>query len=763
MAGLAACLLLASLAPSRTLAQTTATKPTPALQSPTPVKVTLVLGGGGAKGFAHLALLRRLERDNVKISKIIGTSMGAVIGGLYASGMSTDDIEKFVKSMEDPFKVALDQVDRTELPHRARAYQQQYPVDIEVGVKNGQFSFARGVSDGQRFLTVLQELTANVPPNTSFDDLKVPFRAVATRYFDGELTAFNRGNLALAIRASMAAPAVFAPVEIDGQTYVDGGLVANLPVEVAIREGAEFIIASYLGDSADELTPKDSGNALTVANQMLTILMRQNEKRNLAMLRPQDILLRPQLLGIGSGDFEKAAQIAQIGKQAVDAEDARFQALKQTAQLNDPNLPDTRLSFAQREIFISKISVTGIKVLPASFVENGLQQLVGKEYKPDEVGRALNDLYTTGNFERLNYELVQIEGSKYELSVDVNEKTYGPNYFRTSLGFFSEINGINMFAVGLGYRRPWLSPSGLELNIDLGAGAQSTLGASLYQPFGSGWGLNTYADYKSQELPLYRPGSTTAQRMALSTIRRQEIGVDLSYDFNKRFTAKAGLSTNQTSITIDTAKLVSYAEDNGSFTTYKLQDTSEQFTSVNLEATADQLDSASFPTTGYYANLVSSRTVNRTVQSDSYRFRSLWATSYGPHVFNLGLNLASDHVFDCDSCISTSPIAPLFLGGFQAMGAYQYGQLNGDRLVHLQSTYMYRLSDGGIFRQRTYVGFVAEAGDAWLHTQAMSTKYSGTAFIAVDSKIGDIYFGLASGSGNNKNAFVQLGRRFTVW
>lgn len=725
--------------------------------------VTLVLGGGGAKGFAHLAVLRRLEQDHVKISKIIGTSMGAVIGGLYASGMNTDDIEKFVKSMDDPYKVALDQVDRTELPHRTRAYQQQYPVDIEVGIRNGQFSFARGVSDGQRFLTVLQELTANVPPSTSFDNLKIPFRAVATRYRDGELIAFDHGNLALAIRASMAAPAVFAPVEIDGQTYVDGGLVANLPVQVAIREGADIIIASYLGDNDDSAVNKDFGNAVTVANQMLTILMRQNEKRNLDMLRPQDILVKPQLQGIGSGEFDKAAQITAIGQRAVEAEDLRFKQLAQSVPHSDPVQPANKLSFAQREITINRIRVTGNDVLPSSYVERGLIQLVGKDYKPEEVGKALDDLYTTGNFERLNYELVQIEGNQYTLVVDVNEKTYGPNYFRTSLGFFSEINGLNMFAMGLGYRRPWLTPSGLELNVDVGVGAQNNLGASLFQPFGDGWGLNGYAGYKSQELPLYRPDSDTAQRMALSTLRRDEIGIDLTYDFNKKFTAKVGLSTNETSITIDTAKMVGYAGDDGRVVTYNLQDASERFTSVNLQLTADLLDSASFPTTGYYIDLNTTRTTSGNSPFTSYRFNSLWATSFGPHVFNLGADLAADHIFDCDGCAINSEIAPLFLGGFQAMGAYQYGQLNGDRLVHLQTTYMYRLSDGGILRQRTYMGVVLEAGDAWLHTQEMSTKYSGTAFIAVDSKIGDIYFGLATGSNNNKNAFVQLGRRFTVW
>ena len=726
-------------------------------------KVIVVLGGGGAKGFAHLAVLRRLEQDHVKISKIIGTSMGAVIGGLYASGMNTDDIEKFVKSMEDPYKVALDQVDRTELPHRTRAYQQRYPVDLEVGIRNGQLSFARGVSDGQRFLTVLQELTANVPPDSSFDNLKIPFRAIATRYRDGELTAFDHGNLALAIRASMAAPAVFAPVEIDGQTYVDGGLVANLPVQVAIREGADIIIASYLGDNDDSAVNKDFGNAVTVANQMLTILMRQNEKRNLDLLRPQDILVKPQLQGIGSGEFDKAAQIAAIGQRAVQAEDGRFKELASAAQHVDPAQSGNPLSFAQREIKISKIRVTGNEVLPSSYVEQGLVQLVGKDYRPDEVGKALDDLYATGNFERLNYEMVQIEGDQYALVVDVNEKTYGPNYFRTSLGFFSEINGLNMFAMGVGYRRPWLTPSGLELNVDVGVGAQNNLGASLFQPFGDGWGLSGYAGYKSQELPLYRPDSDTAQRMALSTLSRDEVGIDLTYDFNKKFTAKAGLSTNQTSITIDTAKSVSYTDSGGQVTNYTLEDASERFTSANLQLTADLLDSASFPTTGYYLNLSTTRTISADTPFSSYRFSSLWATSFGPHVFNVGADVAADHIFDCEGCALNSQIAPLFLGGFQAMGAYQYGQLNGDRLVHLQTTYMYRLSDGGILRQRTYMGVVLEAGDAWLHTQDMSTKYSGTAFIAVDSKIGDIYFGLATGSNNNKNAFVQLGRRFTVW
>ena len=138
-----------------------------------PPSVVVVLAGGGAKGFAHLAVLRRLEQDRIPIARIVGTSMGAVIGGLYASGLSTDEIERVVGGL-DPAKVALDQLNRLELPSRSRAYQQKYPVDFEFGIKNGAPSFARGVSDGQRFLALLQDLTAHIPPQVNFNDLKIP-------------------------------------------------------------------------------------------------------------------------------------------------------------------------------------------------------------------------------------------------------------------------------------------------------------------------------------------------------------------------------------------------------------------------------------------------------------------------------------------------------------------------------------------------------------------------------------------------------------
>jgi len=231
---------------------------------PQPPGVVVVLAGGGAKGFAHLAVLRQLEQDRVPIARIVGTSMGAVIGSLYASGMNTDEIERVIGGL-DPAKVALDQLDRLELPPSVRAYQQQYPINFEFGLSQGELSFARGFSDGQRFTALLQKLFAHLPAELDFNRLRIPLRVVATRYRDGETRVFDRGALHLAVRASMAAPGAFAPVEIDGEVYVDGGLVANVPVEVALREGAERIVASYLGQSKEKVS---SSNALVVANHI---------------------------------------------------------------------------------------------------------------------------------------------------------------------------------------------------------------------------------------------------------------------------------------------------------------------------------------------------------------------------------------------------------------------------------------------------------------------------------------------------------------
>ena len=727
--------------------------------SPLPAQagVVVVLAGGGAKGFAHLAVLRRLEHDGVRIARLVGTSMGAVIGGLYASGWSTDEIERILANL-DPAKVALDQIDRLELPLRAREYQRQYPIEMEFGLKAGQLSFARGLSDGQRFLALLQELTAHVPPRLDFDDLKIPFRAVATRYRDGEPVVFRQGSLHLAIRASMAAPGVFAPVEVNGETFVDGGLVANLPVEVALQEGADVIVASYLGQAPDN-DDATSGNALSVANQMLNILIRQNEKRNLALLRPQDVLVQPSLASIGFTDFRRASEITAIGEQAVQAQELHFAQLARTHGAQSA-APGMRQRFDEREMRIDEVRVTGTEHTHADFVVAAFRELQGRQFAANAVAQVIDQLYTSGYFERVSYSLEQIRNGRYALLVDVQEKPYGPNYFRTSLGFAAEHRGMSQFAVGLGYRRPWLTASGLELAVDAQAGTQTQLGLKLYQPLYEGLGLQAQVAYQSQLWPVYAPvevpGSTTG-RLAYAQQTSRSAGIDLTQSLGRGAVLRLGWVGRTLDYQLDTARTIGVPQQDGGTAQFTLDDQRLRYGAWRLQWLVDKLDAVSFPERGHYVNAVAEHGAAGTPLR-SYALNARWAYPYRTHVINLGVNLArADLSGDCIACQAP---AYLYLGGFQNMGAYRMGELVGNRLAHAYMTYMYRWSDGGLLRQKTFLGVTAEAGDAWFDGHAHATRYSGTLFMAVDSKLGDIYLGLARGSGGAANAFVQLGRRF---
>lgn len=570
---------------------------------------------------------------------------------------------------------------------------------------------------------------------------------------------FDRGSLHLAIRASMAAPAVFAPVEIEGETYVDGGLVANVPIDVALKDSADVIVASFLGQDVDDDNAAPT-NALTVANRMLDILIRQNERRNLALLRPQDILVQPVLTNVGFTDFNKAAEIVQRGEQAVDAVNAQFVALARLAGNAEP-VQYRRLEFDQRERRVAEVRVTGNKDVPSSYIQEKMAPLLGQEMSDSGIAKLIDQLYTTGHFERVSYSLEHIQSDRYALVVDVNEKPYGPHFLKTSLGFSSEWGGVNQFSLGVGYRRPWLTPSGLELAVNARVGTDSELSGQLRQPLGAGFSVTGNVSYVRNVLPAYSPEGTVTvvknQKLAYMNMTTREVGVDLAYELERQATFKLGLVNSNLDVSPDSASRVAVSTVNGENFLITLPLFKVGYTGLRAQMLTDQLDSLSFPSRGYLVNARAEQSLSGT-PFRSYRLSTRAATSVQSHSFNAGLNLGYIQINDGSTGIVPTS---LFLGGFQMMGAYRMAQLSGDRLVHAHGTYMYRLSDGGLLRQKTYLGAVLEAGDAWSQDAKMSLKRSATLFVGVDSKIGDVYFGLARGSQGVSNAFVQLGRRFS--
>ena len=278
-------------------------------------KVCLVLSGGGARGAAHVGVIKVLQELQVPIDCVAGTSMGSIVGGAYATGLTTAEMEKTLgeistRTLLEEKPPRQDQVIRRKLDD----LEQLFPV--EAGLDERGLSLQKGALSGIGLEAVLRRL-ATRPGYLDFDQLPIPYRAVATDLVTGQAVVFSEGELASVMRASMSVPGAIAPAEIGGKLLVDGGLTNNLPVDVARAMGAEIVIAVNLGTP---LASRESiQSVLGVTAQMVNILTEQNVRASLASLKPTDILIEPQLGGFSAGAFDDMAKTVPIGEAAARA------------------------------------------------------------------------------------------------------------------------------------------------------------------------------------------------------------------------------------------------------------------------------------------------------------------------------------------------------------------------------------------------------------------------------------------------------------
>src|SRR5580658_3951302 len=287
-----------------------------AAAAPHRLRVGLVLSGGGARGAAHIGVLKVLEQMHVPIDAIAGTSMGAVVGGLYASGFSARDIEKIMTSLN--WQIAFrDRPPREDLTLRRKQEDENFLVAFPLGVRGHKVVLPKGLIEGQGLSQLLRRLTLPVARITNFDELPTQFRAVATDLESGQSVVLGSGDLTSAMRASMSAPGIFAPVERQGRVLVDGGIGDNIPVDVARAMGVDLLIVVDVG------SPLQQRNKLTdvtaISNQMLAILLRRNAQAQLATLGPRDILIAPDLGDASSFDFGAVARYIGVGEAAARA------------------------------------------------------------------------------------------------------------------------------------------------------------------------------------------------------------------------------------------------------------------------------------------------------------------------------------------------------------------------------------------------------------------------------------------------------------
>ncbi|HXO63181.1 MAG TPA: patatin-like phospholipase family protein, partial [Steroidobacteraceae bacterium] len=314
VASLAVAAAVAAQAPPPAPAANPSAANPPAARRP---RIGLVLSGGGARGVAHVGVLKVLEDMHVPVDAIAGTSMGAVVGGLYASGLSAREIEKIMTSLnwQDAFR---DRPPREDLTLRRKQEDQSFLVKFPLGVRGGRILLPKGLIEGQSLNELLRRLTLPVVRITKFDDLPTRFRAVATDLESGEPVVLDSGDLTSAMRASMSAPGIFAPVEREGRILVDGGIADNVPVDIARRMGVDIVIVVDVG--APLLGRDRLKDVTSISNQMLAILIRRNAEQQLATLGPKDVLIAPPLGEASSFDFGAVGRVIGAGEAAARAD-----------------------------------------------------------------------------------------------------------------------------------------------------------------------------------------------------------------------------------------------------------------------------------------------------------------------------------------------------------------------------------------------------------------------------------------------------------
>ena len=391
-----ACLSLAA-APARPAAP-----PSPGAPAEVRPRICLVLSGGGARGIAHIGVLKVLEQLKIPIDCIAGTSMGAVVGGLYASGMKATEIEEAIRSV-DWQEAFRDSPPRRELAFRRKEDDRNFLVRLPLGLKHGHILLPKGFIQGQKLQETLRQLTLPFSNSTDFDLLPTPFRAVATDLVNGGTVLLNRGDLAIAMRASISAPGVFAPVESEGRLLVDGGLAENLPVDVARAMHADILIVS---DVSFPLQPREKlDSALSISNQMLAILVRKDADRQRATLTDKDMLIEPVLGLASSTNFFVPSSTISAGENAAREVSAKLEALR----VGDEAYREYLARRASREPGLPPIQFVRVDAQSKRYEKTimaEMQPLVGKPLDLTAVGSGITDLYGLGLFESLDYSLV---------------------------------------------------------------------------------------------------------------------------------------------------------------------------------------------------------------------------------------------------------------------------------------------------------------------------------------------------------------------
>ncbi|MDP4536112.1 patatin-like phospholipase family protein [Alkalimonas collagenimarina] len=717
--------------------------------------VALVLGGGGARGGAHLGVIRYLEEQQIPVDIVIGTSIGAFVGGLYASGNSPEQIEHILTEL--PWSQGFqDRVQRHEKPARRKQQQDAYPIQLELGIRLDGVHLPKGVLHGQAMAELLQRAYGVQANQLDFDELAIPFRAVAADLVSGEAVVLAEGSLLQAVQASMSIPGVVSPMEVDQRILVDGGVANNLPVDVAKALGAERVIAVSI--DAPLLQKEDLTDAFSVSEQLTNFLVRRGLAVQLALLNEQDILLQPELGGIGTLDFEQLMHGADIGYQTATSATA-LQSLAVPASDYHLWLLAHRLPAAPEQR-IDRIVLQNQSALDDHLLLTRLGIQAGDPYDSQLVEQGVRRLYGLDVFERVSQQLTVLEDDSTELQVQVQEKSWGPGYLNFRLRFEEDFQNMHHYQLAASYLYTNLSPLGAEWYSELAIGSDKLFSSELY------WPLLSPATFVSGTLSVF------SERQALEDSSRRSLGNLNHSEFNATALAGWHPSDHFTLASGWTRRAGRYRapgslaeEQAGLRITYQRQ-------GPLLQGRWDTLDNINFPGRGIRLSSevqwLQDRSGGERGNSRTLSLDLLAAKSWQAHRLHTRWRWQRYRNNDPELILEQ-----FSLGGFLNLSGYPHQYLYGSTVSFGSLVYQYQLSQPqmSFLNMPWFVGGSIERGrvqDDLLNlnqTQQTDTwLWAGSLFLGWDSPLGPLFFGYGRAESDARSQidswYLSLGHNF---
>lgn len=701
----------------------------------------LVLSGGAARGLAHIGVLKALEEQGVRIDAIAGTSMGAVIGGLYAAGYSVDELEKLALEL-DWHQVLSDDPPRKDIPFRRKQDDRDFLVKRKLSFRDdGSLGLPLGVIQGQNLALLLERLLVHASDIRDFDRLPIPFRAVATDIANDKKVIFRSGHLPQAIRASMSIPAVFAPVEIDGRLLVDGGMVDNVPMDVARDMGVDRLIVVDIGTP---LQPRDQLlTVVDVLNQSITMMTRRNSEAQLATLRPEDLLVQPLLATFGSTDFGRAEQLIDAGYRAADALDGRLATMRSESGGN------LSLSLARsaepRTPLITAVRIENDSKVGDAVIRRHIRQQIGKRLDLEDLQKDMGTLYGLDYFEQVEYRIVH--GSPGNtLVVTTREKRSGTDYLRLGINLSDDFRGDSAFNIGASFRKNGINELGAEWLTRLQLGDRQEFFSEFYQPLdaGSRWFVAPNFIAQAQNVEAILDNDPIAEYR----LQRYGYGLSLGRQIanNGEIRFGVGQAWGEADVRVGDQELPDFSFEEGYY---------------QLQYSFDTVDNVDFPREGEDIGLTLTQYDPGLGSDGRYRqweFRLDKAFSFGLDTLVFGGRYG--RTLDEAEIVTSS----FLLGGARQLSGFRQDALSGQNISLARMIYFRRMTPRSFLPLDfpLYLGASLERGRAWNNDNAFDSGYinAGSLFIGYETPLGPLNFSYGLNDEAERALYLNLGRSF---